>query len=372
MVVNDSPYGFAFFTFDPVNGTLPSQLIPDMQSLGLTWLRYQLPWAFIEQKKGVYTWTALDKVVAACNSNDINICYVIQESPQFYDQQPGAHSGTITSGGNAGSTSVTLNPAPNDLPPNTAVRLSGGTGQPEIIRTAGAYSKGANPVKLASPITGNNRTKMQWYLSPDPQSTKVFAQAVATRYNGKNGYGTIQAFEIGNEEYDSQGLDGTLPSAPIDRAATYYINVLPVVAPVIRAANPQALVGMCAIWWNNLPHARNFLDAIYKASLKNHFDYVNFHYYPFESGSSDMVDVDRWCYTAQYVPPVTPSPTIPSFTQEWQELQKVMRNNGDGNKDIRVTEFGWYTTTTDRGKTNLVTQDIQARNYFSLFESARL
>lgn len=370
MVVNDSPYGFTFFTFDPVNGTLPSQLIPDMKALGLTWLRYQLPWVFIEQKQGVYTWTALDNVVAACNSNNINICYVIQGSPLFYDQQPGYNSRSIIGGGNTGSTSVTLNTAPNELPPNTPVRLSGGTGNPEIIQTAGSYGTGANPVKLASPIAGNNRTIMQWYLYPDPQNTKVFAQAVATRYNGQNGHGTIQAFEIGNEEYDSQNPNGTSVNAYNDRSPSYYINVLPVVAPAIRAANPSALVGMCAIWWNQQPHVHDFMTAIYQASpsMKNNFDYVNFHYYPFESGSSDMVDVDRWCWAAQQ------GSTVPSFTQEWQALQGVMSANGDGNKDIRVTEFGWYTNNNQpyRGTTNMVTQDVQARNYFTLFESARL
>jgi hypothetical protein len=368
MVVNDSPYGCTFFTFDPVNGTLPNQLITDMKSIGLTWLRCQLPWTFIEQKPGVYTWTALDDAVAKCNSNNINICYVVQGSPRFYDQQPGYHSGTIVSGGNTGSTSVTLNPAPVELQPNTLVRLSGGTGQPEIIPTASSYSTGTNPVKLASPITGNNRTTMQWYLYPDPQSTKVFAQAVATRYNGKNGHGTIQAIEIGNEEYDSQNY-GSSGTAYRDRDAKYYINVLPVVAPAIRAAHPHVLVGMCAIWWNQIPHAQDFLSAIYKASptMKNNFDYVNFHYYPFESGSSDMVDVERWCWAAQV------TSIVPSFTEEWKALQKVMIDNGDGHKDIRVTEFGWYTTNNQpyRGTTNMVTQDVQARNYFSLFESAR-
>src|SRR5579859_6962832 len=217
MVVNDSPYGCTFFTFDPVNGTLPSQLITDMKSIGLTWLRYQLPWVFIEQKQGVYTWTALDNVVATCNSNNINLCYVIQGSPLFYDQQPGYNSRTITSGGTTGSTSVMLNSAPTELPPNTPIRLSGGTGNPEIIQTSGSYGTGANPVTLASPITGNNRTTMQWYLYPNPQSTKTFAQAIATRYNGQNGHGTIQAFEIGNEEYDSQNFNGTSVNAYNDR-----------------------------------------------------------------------------------------------------------------------------------------------------------
>ena len=325
MLTNDSPYGCTFYTFDPVNGTLPSQLITDMKLLGLTWLRYQLPWTFIEQTPGLYTWHALDSVVATCNSNNINLCYVIQGSPQFYDQQPGANTRTIISGGTTHSTSITLNTAPVDLSPNTPIRLSGGVGKPEIIQTARNYSTGANPVTLASSITGNNRTTVQWYLYPDPQSTANFAQATATRYNGQNGFGTIQAFEIGNEEYDSQNTNGTSANIYADRAATYYINVLPVVSPAIRAANPNAIIGMCAIWWSQLPHVSNFLTAIYTASptMKNQFDYVNFHYYPFESGSSDMVDVDRWCYGAQ------PQSTIPSFTQEWQALQSVMVANGD-------------------------------------------
>jgi hypothetical protein len=370
MPTNDSPYGCTFFTFDPINGTLPDQLITDMKSLGLTWLRYELPWAFIEQKQGVYAWTALDNVVAVCNSNNINICYVIEGSPQFYDQQPGCNSRSIVAGGTTGSTAVTLNTAPTELPPSTPVRLSGGSAQPEIIPTAGSYGTGANPVALASPITGNNRTTMQWYLYPDPQCTKVFAQAVATRYNGQNGHGIIQAFEVGNEEYDSRNPNGSSANAYNDRSSSYYINVLPVVAPAIRAANPNALVGMCSIWWNQFPHVHDFLNAIYQASptMKNHFDYVNFHFYPCESGSSGMVDVDRWCWAAQ------PASTVPSFTQEWQALQAVMSANGDRNKAIRVTEFGWFITTNQpyRGTTNLVTQDVQARNYFSLLESARL
>lgn len=369
-IQNDSPYGCTFFTFDPVNGTLPDQLITDMKAIGLTWLRYQLPWAFIEQQPGVYTWTALDNVVAACNRNNINLCYVIEGSPQFYDQQPGSNSRTIASGGITGSKSVTLGTAPTELPANASVRLSGGTGNPEIVQTAGTYSTGANPVTFASAITGNNRTTMQWYLTPDPQNTKIFASAVATRYNGKNGHGTIQAFEIGNEEYDSQNPNGSSANAYNDRSPTSYINVLPVVTPAIRAANPGAQVGMCAIWWNQLPHVHDFLTAIYQASptMKNHFDYVNFHFYPFESGASGTTDPNQWKYAAQ------PGSTVPSFMQEWQALQEVMRANGDGNKDIRVTEFGWYTTTNQpyRGTENLVTQDVQSRNYLALLESARL
>src|SRR5262249_30091344 len=151
---------------------------------------------------------------------------------------------TIVSGGTTGSTSVTLDSAPTELPANTPVRLSSNAGNSEIIQTAGSYSTGANPVLLVSSIAGNTRTTMQWYLTPDPQHTAVFAQAVATRYNGQNGHGTIQAFEIGNEEYDSQNPNGSSANAYNDRSPIYYIKVLPVVAPAIRAAHPKALVGM--------------------------------------------------------------------------------------------------------------------------------
>lgn len=367
--MNDSPYGCAFFTFDPINGTLPSQLITDMKSIGLTWLRYQLPWSFIEQKQGVYTWTALDSVVAACNSNNINICYVIQGSPLFYDQQPGYNNRAIISGGTTGSKFIRLDNAPTELPANTPVRLSGGIGNPEIIQTDRFYGTGSNPVILANPITGNNRTMIQWYLYPDPKQTAIFAEAVATRYNGKNGHGIIQAFEIGNEEYDSQNSDGGSVNAYNDRSPKYYINVLPVVAPVIRTANPAALVGMCAIWWNQIPHICDFLDAIYKASptMKSHFDYVNFHYYPFESGASGATDPTQWKWAAQL------KSTVPSFEQEWKALYEVMKANGDGDKGIRVTEFGWYATTNQpyRGTENLVTEEVQAKNFVTVLDSAR-
>jgi hypothetical protein len=248
--------------------------------------------------------------------------------------------------------------------------LSGGSGQPEIIQTAPSYSLGANPVLLARPITGNNRTTVQWYLYPDPQATRIFAQAVANRYNGQNGHGTIQALEIGNEEYDSANSNGGSVNAYNDRDARYYINVLPVVAPAIRATHPSALIGMCPIWWNQLPHAHDFLNAIYQASptMKENFDYVNFHFYPFESGASGVTDPNQWVYAAQ------PNSTVPSFAQEWQALQTVMEENGDGGKDIHVTEFGWFASMNQsyRNPKNLVSEDSQAKNYISLFESARL
>jgi hypothetical protein len=370
MVTNDSPYGCTFYTFDQIHGTLPAQLLPDMKSLRLTWLRYQLPWQFLEQHQGTDIWTVVDTVVERCHRHTINICYVIQQSPRFYDQQPGCNTRAIISDGTASSTSVVLNTTPTALPANTPVRFSGGTGNPEIIVVSPYYAQGANPVSHAQPIMGNNRTTMQWYLYPDPHSTKVFAQAIATHSNGQNGYGTIQALEIGNEEYDGQNPNGSSSNAYNDRATTYSITVLLVVAPAIRTAHLTAIIGMCAIWWNQPPHASNFLSAIYQASptMKNNFDDVNAHSSPFESGSSDMVDIDRWCHVAQ------PQSTVPSFPQEWQALHAVMNANGDESKAIRVTEFGWYTTNQQagRGTINHVSQDIQARNYFSFFESTRL
>jgi polysaccharide biosynthesis protein PslG len=82
MTNNDNPYGVTIFNSSSTRLPL-AQTIPDMQALGLAWLRYQIPWSSIESPQGTYIWTSLDAIVAACNTAGINITFPLQFPPTW-------------------------------------------------------------------------------------------------------------------------------------------------------------------------------------------------------------------------------------------------------------------------------------------------
>src|SRR5215469_11416792 len=78
---------------------------------------------------------------------------------------------------------------------------------------------------------------------PGPAEMAQFATIIATRYDGKHGHGKIDSFEIGNEEYDNHFVLSSAVSEAC-RSAVVYGPVLEAGYKAIKAANPNALVGM--------------------------------------------------------------------------------------------------------------------------------
>jgi hypothetical protein len=133
-----------------------------------------------------------------------------------------------------------------------------------------------------------------------------YATAVATRYDGKHGHGKIDAFEIGNEEYDFFS-----PAA--------YGPLLKAGYQAIKAVYPDAPVGMYGMYRQSLTHIQAVMHAIANG-YSNYLDFANFHYYA--HGGDPRVSANDH----------------PSFNEEWQTIHSILPD-----KPIWVTEVGWTT-----------------------------
>ncbi len=151
---------------------------------------------------------------------------------------------------------------------------------------------------------------------PGPEQMYKFAYMIAQRYDGKHGHGHIDAFEIGNEEYDNYPVLAC-------RTANYYGPVLEAGYKAIKAANPNALIGMFGMWYHNLPHIQDFMTYLYSNGYGQYLDYMNFHYY--HSG----------------LDPAVTNNDNPSFDLQWQTMHNIAAKYGFANKPIWVTETGW-------------------------------
>jgi len=158
-------------------------------------------------------------------------------------------------------------------------------------------------------------------LFPGPSEMSTFASVLASRYNGQNGHGYVQSFEIGNEEWDGY-WGGSWDNTAACRTANWYGPVLKAGYQAIKASSPNALVGMYGLWWQNSNHIVSYMSWLYQNGYGRFMDFANFHYY---SGGDPSVS----------------TPDVPSYTGEWQMIHGVMAAHGDGGKPIWCTEVGW-------------------------------
>lgn len=142
---------------------------------------------------------------------------------------------------------------------------------------------------------------------PSVDELTQFATAVATRYDGKHGNGKINAFEIGNEEYDFYD-----PSV--------YGPLLKAGYQAVKAVYPTALVGMYGTYIPKLAHIQDVMNAIANG-YSNYLDFANFHYYA-RGGDPRVSATDH-----------------PSFNDTVQVIRTILPN-----KPIWVTEVGWTTS----------------------------
>jgi exo-beta-1,3-glucanase (GH17 family) len=192
-------------------------------------------------------------------------------------------------------------------------------------------------------------------LLPGPTEVTQFATALAQRYNGQNGHGHIDSYEIGNEEFDDH-----LP--PVAKMISKYcpgMNLLPIAGPdlkagyqAIKAQSPQALVGMFAIWWANTQHVQQYMSYLYQNHYGIYFDYANFHYHI--CGNN----------------PVSGGGNFTSFQNVWQTMHSVMSQNGDGGKPIWLTEAGWPTGSAAHATACVVTPQQQAQYMSDLLQAS--
>src|SRR5207253_1482622 len=157
-------------------------------------------------------------------------------------------------------------------------------------------------------------------LFPGPSEMSSFAAIIAARYNGNNGHGYVDSFEIGNEEYDGYWGGSWANTLPC-RAANYYGPVLKAGYLAVKAQSPTALVGMFGMWWVNTPHIQSYMTWLYQNGYGPYMDFANFHYYP--GGDPSLT-----------------SGSTPSYPLEWQTIRAVQAAY-NGVKPIWCTEVGW-------------------------------
>ncbi len=169
----------------------------------------------------------------------------------------------------------------------------------------------------------------------DVQDMVAFAGALAERYRGR-----VQAYEIWPEQNLKYGWE----AAPLNGAA--YVELLRAAFHALKAADPDALVvsgGLVPTEINDGVWAVDslvYLQQMYDAGLQDVCDVVGVHalgyanppdvYYP--GGDFDparMYDNHRSFFFRNTVVDM---------------YMMVMAANGDGNKRIWITKFGWGTT----------------------------
>jgi len=153
------------------------------------------------------------------------------------------------------------------------------------------------------------------YCPPDQvEDFATFAGTLAARYPA------VLYWEIWNEPNTTYFWR---PSPDPAR----YVELLKRSYAAIKAVNPKAVVVLGGLSPGmgtgpvNPMSAASFLEAVYQNGGKNYFDAVGFH--PYKDGVSPDL------YLADYV----------------QSVHDVMTQYDDGNKQVWVTEIGWYVGT---------------------------
>ena len=141
----------------------------------------------------------------------------------------------------------------------------------------------------------------------------TFAGLVAARYNGTAGHGTIQAIQIGNEEWQTDACAGV----------DFYTPVVLACVPAIRNA------GFTGILVGAAQQFKDFFDVNLWA---NHM---------WSSGALQMLDVplDFHYYVAG--DPTVDVGGVMSVYEVWQAMQNVNAAHGAPYIPMWFTEFGW-------------------------------
>ena len=177
-----------------------------------------------------------------------------------------------------------------------------------------------------------------WNTATTPSAMGSFATQAVNHYKPKG----VETYEVLNEPNGC--------AEPM--SASDYTALLKSVYTAIKTADSQARVltaGMCPAGGSNEPYT--YLQAMYTAGAQGYFDAFNDHPYsapdtPLQTGDS----WNPWSYLAQ--------------------LHSIMQANGDGNKQIWLTEFG-CPTGTDGGYTAYCTDSTEATQITDAFTSAR-
>ena len=166
-----------------------------------------------------------------------------------------------------------------------------------------------------------------------------FLRALATRYKSGSPYGHVDAIEVWNEP----NLSREWGEQPVNQqSAADYVRLLSAAYDAVKSVDPSIMVvtaGLSPTGWND-DTARpddTFLQWMYDAGLKGHYDALGAHAPGFKAP-----------------PEVSPEEAAASpawgghrsFTfRRVEDLRAIMEENGDADRQVWVTEFGWTSDT---------------------------
>jgi hypothetical protein len=181
------------------------------------------------------------------------------------------------------------------------------------------------------------------YSVPSPQGTLNMAQALAQRYDGNHGFGTIQGIELGGEDYDSVANTSYVPLA----------NTMNLCYPALKSAYPTLTVGPGATVQRSTSHMQYFWNGMWTAA-NGQFDFINSHYYTCQPAN------------AFYDPSNDSVSNVPSFAHMLQLLQSANTTANRPGFPIWITETGFAINTNyGRAFPHCVTDSATQSNYLN-------
>ena len=342
-------------------------LFADMHALGLTWLRFQIPWRNIELTQGVYDWTAMDDAVSHCNAQGVNIMGTINDAPTFYlataSQKASSEpfylmdpTGAATfataflsryNGGAQGHLDAIgfnenaniHNTSPNDtLVLNQTITNAGG---PYTALTIQAAAQTADVGTLLYLAGINNLTDVATVSSAvavGDTSVAISSFTPAVSYSPGQVI-SVAYVATNNSPYSlyNPGSGGVTTKAKAEpaRDGHFASPVFNAVAVAVRALNATIPLGLPLAWWpqpingSTYPGSPSNYTAFFQDMFTNcaaHIDaqtFLDFHFYP------------------NKVAPQVGSPQVSTIAQAISDLQAVAASNGHTGMPIWCTEFGW-------------------------------
>lgn len=177
------------------------------------------------------------------------------------------------------------------------------------------YWASADPAKYTD---GSTKYWKEYYRPTRNEDFADYARFLVERYRGQG----VHDFEVWNEPNHT----AFWPSGP---NATEYTALLRTAQPAIKRADPQARVVLGGLSGNDY----NFLAQLYAAGAGPWFDVAAVHPYV---GAVDPTRCWNQSGTTRYAKE--------AFCG-LEEVRRTMVDNGDANKKLWLTEFGWSTST---------------------------
>ena len=175
---------------------------------------------------------------------------------------------------------------------------------------------------------------------PNATAMATFATALVTRYGN-----AFAAIEIGNEEWSTTDTTGSIMNAQ-------YPAVAQAVYTALRSGGFTGKIGSAAlispyVGGGNHTQTATWINNFYTpTNIARLFDYFSFHFY----NKAEDPSID---YSQQ------------SIIHWIDNIQSVLATNGDPNKKLWLSEFGWNV----RGGVDQVTESVRAQYYTTMYNA---